>query len=94
MKKLYILLLASFVMICLISACGNKKASETSTNETSQTTNQTSQTINTQESGGIREYPFEEPIVALDNEYVSIQITGKMYVDPNNIGDWMHSGTT
>lgn len=30
---------------------------------------------------------LEKPIVALDNEYVSIQITGKMDVDPNNRGD-------
>lgn len=85
MKKLYILFLVSIVTICMMSACGSKESSETPAN-------QTSQTVDTQESGGVREYPFEEPIVALDNEYVCIQITGKMDVDPNNRGDWMYTG--
>lgn len=79
MKKIIALLLASLMAVCLLSACGGGG-------------NTSSQGKDNQENGGIVEYPFADPITMLDNEFINIQITGKMYVDPDNSGDWMSVG--
>lgn len=82
MKKSIMLILSLIIMIISLTACsGGNSTAGSKENE-----------VANQDNNGVIEYPFDEPIIALDNDFVCIQITGKMFVDPENRGDWIMAG--